>query len=311
MSQLDYYKVLGLSKSATADDIRKAYKKLARENHPDRKPNDKAAEARFKEIQEAHSVLGDPQKRAQYDQFGSGFNARSGHGQTWSTGPGGAQVDLGDLFSGGGGVDLNDILGGAFGGFGRGGRQPVQSRKGGDLKAEIQIPFQVAVEGGNQEISIRRENGPVDRLSVKIPAGISDGAVIRLAGQGGSGRFGGPSGDVLVTIKVASHPFFRREQNNLLVDLPLTISEATLGAKIEVHTLSEGNVVMTVPAGTSSGSMLRLREKGVPDAKTGKRGDQLVVIKVVVPKVLSDRARQLLDELANEAPQSVRDGLWS
>jgi DnaJ-class molecular chaperone len=220
-------------------------------------------------------------------------------------------VDLADLFGGGGQVDLGDLLGGAFGGFGRGRRQAARARKGGNVKAEIQIPFQLAVDGGKQDITIRRENSPVDQLSVTIPAGISAGKVIRLAGQGGSGQFGGPNGDVLVTIKVASHPFFRREQNNLLVDLPLTTSEAALGAKIEVPTLSEGNVVLTVPPGTSSGSMLRLRGKGVRNAKTGKRGDQLVVIKIVVPKDLSDRAKQLLSELAKEAPQSPRDGLWT
>lgn len=316
MPATDHYKTLGVSREASADEIRKAYKKLARKHHPD-VSKEKDASEQFKQVQEAYDVLGDAEKRRQYDQFGAAFNRAGGpRGQTrtWGgpgggwTGPagGGGPVDFGEVF--GGQVDLGDLLGGMFGGGAGATRQGRRARKGPDLQTEVEIPFQTAVEGGDCPLQLDRE-GRREKLTIKVPAGVDSGSVIRLAGQGQPGA-GGPAGDLLVTIRVAPHPYFRREGNNLLLDLPLTITEATLGAKVEVPTLSEGKVMLTVPAGTSSGAKLRLRGKGVVGRETKQRGDQLVVIKIVVPAKPSARARQLLDELAEAAPQTPRAGLW-
>ncbi|MAG93204.1 MAG: molecular chaperone DnaJ [Planctomycetaceae bacterium] len=311
MSDSDYYRVLGVSRNASADELRKAYKKLARENHPDRKPGDEQAAEKFKQVQEAYAILGDDEKRKKYDRFGSaafqggGRDPRDG---AWAGGPAGG-VDLGDLF---GGLDLGDLFGGQF----RGGAAPQprahrapRTAKGQDAETQIQIPFHVAAEGGAHDLHMQ-VSGKSEQLSVKIPPGVRDGSTIRLSGQGHSGQHGGPAGDLLVKIKVAPHPFFRREGPNLILDLPVTPSEAALGSKIEVPTLSEGNVMLTVPPGTSSGAKLRLREKGVADPKGGTRGDQLVVIKIAMPKNLNDRAIELFENLADAAPQSPRDGLW-
>lgn len=305
------YNILGVSRNATEDEIRKAYKKLARENHPDVKPDDKSAAERFRQVQDAYSVLGDEKKRKQYDQFGTTFRDGAGT-QSWNTGTG--PIDLGDIFGGqfggGGGasIDLGDLFGGAFGGGGRQ-RRAARPAKGQDVKTEITVPFHVAAEGGNHELTVSND-GKTERLTAKIPAGVASGSVIRLSGQGHPGRHGGPAGDLLVTITVAAHPYFRRDGNNVLIDVPVTVSEATLGAKIDVPTMSEGSVVVTIPPGASSGTKLRLREKGFPIQKTGKRGDQFVVVKVAVPDQLSDRARELFEELAEATPLSPREDLW-
>lgn len=304
---MDYYQVLGVSKSASADDIRKAYKKLARENHPDAKPDDAAAAQRFKEVQEAYEVLKDSEKRAKYDQFGhAAFKQSGGRGGGRSAGPGGGQVDLGDIFGdifGGGGGRGH----GGFGGFG-GGRQP-QPRKGQDAKTEIQISFNTAALGGTYELSLQK-GGQTERLDIKIPAGISHGSAIKLGGQGHPGTGGGQAGDLLVTIKVSSHPYFRREGNNLLVDIPVTPAEAVLGAKIDVPTLSEGQLLMKMPPGTSSGTRLRLPGMGVRDQRTAKNGDQFAVIKIVIPKDVSPEEQALYQQLADLSEKSPRDGLW-
>lgn len=312
MANHDLYKTLGVSKSATADEIRKAYKKLSKKYHPDAN-KEKDAPERFKQVQEAYDVLQDPQKRQQYDQFGQVFpggNPPRGQPFNWgSPGQGGAgPIDLGDLF-GGGQIDLEQILGGAFGGAG--GRRPSKrgSRRGGDVEVEVEIPFQIAVDGGNHDLHLDRGGKP-ERLSVKIPAGVDTGSVVRLASQGHPGANGGAAGDLLVRIRVAPHPWFRREGIQLLLDLPVTVTEAALGAKVEVPTLSEGMVVVTIPPGTSSGAKLRLRGKGVVDRNTKEHGDQLVVIKIVVPRKPGERAVELLKELAQVEPQNPRGGLW-
>jgi DnaJ-class molecular chaperone len=318
MSQIDCYKVLGVSREASADEIRKAYKKMVRENHPDMKPDDKQAAEKFQQAQEAYGILGDNEKREQYDRYGTTFRGGPGGGGSPFGGAGGSpfggggSVDLGDLF--GGQVDLESILGGMGGGrggpgFGQGGRQAAPPRKGQDLRLEIQAAFQVAAEGGSHELQFRRGN-QAERLTVKIPAGVASGSELRLAGQGEPSQNGGPPGDIRLTIKVAAHPYFRREGNNISVDVPVTVSEAALGAKVDVPTLSEGNVLLTIPPGTASGTRLRFREKGIADRKTGVRGDQFMAVKIVPPTELSDEARVLFEKLAKEAPQSPRDGLW-
>lgn len=312
---LDYYKVLGVTKNASAEEIRKAYKKLSRENHPDRKPNDAAAAEKFKQVQEAWDVLGDPQKRQQYDQFGAAFGP---NGPQFRGGPrgGAGPIDLGDIF--GGQIDLGSLFGGAFAGGGGAGAEPIFGRQAGrrarpargeNVEAEIEVPFQVAAEGGQHDLQIERD-GRREHLTVKIPAGVATGSVIRLSGQGQPGHGGGPAGDLLVTIKVAPHPHFRREGNDLFVEVPITVSEAALGAKVEVPTLSEGTVVVTVPPGTSSGAKLRLRGKGVLSHKTRERGDLYVVVKLVLPPKLDAHTRALFEQIAAAAPHDPRAGLW-
>lgn len=313
---LDFYAVLGVKKEASAEEIRKAYKKLSRENHPDRKPNDKAASEKFKQVQEAWDVLGDAQKRQQYDQFGSAFGP---NGPQFQQGPfrggrgGAGPVDFQQMF-GGGNVDLGDLLGGMFGGaggspFGQQAGRRGRAAQGANIEAEVVIPFVIAAEGGSHDLQLDRA-GSLERLSVKIPAGVSTGSVIRLAGQGQAGRGGGPAGDLLVTIKVAPHPYFRREGSDLLIDVPITVSEAALGTKVEIPTLAEGPIVVTIPAGTSSGAKLRLRGKGVPDQKSKARGDLYVVVKLVLPPKLDETTRALFEQIAAAVPYNPRANLW-
>ena len=309
MANHDYYETLGVSRTATQDEIRKAYKKLAREYHPDNRPDDPQAEQKFKEIQEANSVLSDPEKRAQYDRFGSAFqNAGAGGPQFhWSTsGPGGA-VDLDDIL--GGGFDLGSLFGG-LGGGGRARQARPRPQAGQDVEMEIEIPFYVAIEGGQHSVPIRRQNGNVERLNVKIPAGVDTGSVVKLSGQGHPGQLGGPAGDLRLSVKVAPHPYFRREGNNILLDVPITPAEAVLGTKVDVPTVKEGKVTLTIPPGTSSGAKLRLSGLGAPDPKTKQRGDQFVVVKIVVPKTISEDTRELYEQIAAQTHSSPRENLW-
>lgn len=314
MKQQDYYQILGVPRDATQEQIRKAFKKIARENHPDAKPDDQAAAERFKAAAEAYDVLGDADKRKKYDQFGADWkHVREGRGPFTGADPfrsgGPVDLDLRDLFGGGGTVDLADLFGGMFGGAG--GRYQTQPRahRGQDARTSIQVPFHVAATGGGYDLTLQRGGKP-ERLTVKIPAGIEHGKTIRLAGQGEPGMGGGPPGDLLVTVHVAPHPYFRREGQNVVIDVPVTLTEAALGAKIDVPTLTEGTVAVTLPPGTASGSKLRLKGKGFRNPKTGVHGDQLVAIKVVPPKHLDDRSRELLTEFAERNPQSPRTELW-
>ena len=264
----DYYQSLGIPRTATPEEIRKAYKKIARENHPDVKPDDASAAERFKQAAEAYDVLGDADKRKQYDQYGEAFKHMKGGpppgGSPFGGGGrrGSGPIDLGDIF--GGEVDLGDIFGGAFAGgaAGGGGRARPRARRGADVRSEIRIPFELAATGGNYDVSLQRD-GSIDRLGIKIPAGVRDGGVIRLAGQGEPGSGGGSAGDLLITVQVAPHPYFKRDGSDVIVELPVTIGEATLGSKIDVPTLEEGQVALTVPPGASSGTKLRLRGEGL------------------------------------------------
>ena len=315
MAERDYYTILGVSRGASDDEIRKAHRKLARKYHPDVNPEDKESARKFKEVQEAYSVLSDPEKRAQYDRYGAAFQGAGagpggGRTYTWSAGPGGGPVDINEIF--GGQFEFEDLFGGKFarGAAGRGGGRAREPRpmRGQDARLEIEVPFQVAAEGGVHGLQLSRD-GQTERLNVKIPPGVDSGSVIRLAGQGQPGVAGGPAGDLLLTVTVAPHSNFRREGRNLLLDVPITPSEAALGAKVDVPTLSEGNVTVTIPPGTSSGTKLRLRGKGVA-GPGGTRGDQLVVAKIVVPRKLDDEARKHYEQLAAVSPQNPRAGLW-
>lgn len=312
MADLDFYQALGLARGASKDEIRKAYRKLAREHHPDANPNNPQAAERFKQVQEAYDVLSDEKKRELYDRYGSNYEqaARAGAASGGNPFGGGASpfgaggsVDFSDLF-GQGGIDLGEFLGGG-GGRTRGRRGPA---RGADLKATVRVPFQIAMTGGPVDVSIDR-NGSTETLAVKVPAGVSEGQVVRLSGQGAPSPRNGAAGDLYLTIEIEPHPYFRREGSNILLDVPVTPSEAVLGAKIEVPTLSEGKMVLTIPPGTSSGMKLRLRGKGIPDPQTAQVGDQFVVIKIVVSKVISDSDKALYQQLAqNELPP--RASLW-
>jgi DnaJ-class molecular chaperone len=324
MAEPDFYSVLGVSKTATADEIRKAYRKLARENHPDVKKDDPQAAERFKQIQAAYAIVGDPAKRKQYDQFGAapfmggggGPGPGGGRTYTWSS-RGGA--------SGGGGVpfDLEEILGGSFsfedlfgGGTHAAGTAPGgnrrsghRARRGHDVEATVRVPFEIAARGGNVDVHISQ--GPrTETLGVKIPAGIADGTVMRLAGQGEPSPSGGPPGDLLLTVQVEPHRYFRREGNDLLVDVPITPSEAVLGAKVEAPTLAEGQVLVSIPPGTSSGTKVRLRGLGIVDPQTKKPGDQYVVVKIPVPTDASPALQQIYRQAAGHET-SPRAGLWT
>ncbi len=310
MAHQDFYQTLGVSRTASADEIRKAYKKLAKENHPDAKPGDNSAAERFKAASAANEVLSDPEKRKAYDQFGENYKHFKPGGPHPHGGAG--PIDLGDLF-GQGDIDLSDLLGGAFGGGGRGRRSTwsgPRPQQGADMQSSIQITFETAANGVEYELRVKHASG-TSVLTVKIPPGIRDQGVVRLAGQGQPGIAGGPPGDLLVTVNVAPHRYFQRDGSDLLLDVPITITEATLGAKIDVPTLNEGLVTVTIPPGAASGAKLRLRGKGFPDHRTKHNGDQLLTIKIVPPKNPSADVEILMKRLAELTQQEPRHGLWS
>lgn len=301
----DPYEVLGLSKSATAEEINKAYRKLSKKYHPDRNPGDKDADAKYKEVQTAHDILGDATKKAQYDQFGfagpqTGFPGGGGFPGAggFPGGGGGVQFDpeaaqqLFDLFGGGlggggGGVDLSDLLGG---GARRKTRGTRSRRTAEPVESEVTVPFEVAATGGSVAISVDGR-----QIDVKVPAGIEEGKKLRVPAEATGGA------DVLLKVKIAPHPYFRREGNDLLLDVPISLSEAILGAKVDVPTLDGAKLTVTVPAGTSGGKKLRLRGKGIAG------GDQYLVFKVEVPAgKVDDKSRELIEEFAKRNPQHPR-----
>ncbi len=321
MPQRDYYDILGVPRDATADQIKKAYRHVARKFHPDVNQEDKTAEAKFKEAQSAYDILSDPEKRKRYDAFGhaglEGMGAagpRSGASE-WSArqAPHGFEnVDFSQFF--GGGAEEGEVGGGAFdellGRFGGGRGRRAGPRRGADIEAAISIPFATAILGGPNSIELAREDGTRERLEIKIPPGTETGAKLRLKGRGGSGEKGAPHGDLTITVTVQPHPLFTRDGSNLLIDLPLSIDEAILGAKIEVPTLAGTKVTLSIPAGSSSGQKLRVRGKGVPAHGDLPDGDLFVVLKIVVPKTLDEESRQLIREFAERNPIHPREGLW-
>jgi curved DNA-binding protein len=292
----DYYEVLGVPRNASEADIKKAHRKLARQYHPDRNPGDKQAEARFKEVQEAYDVLNDKAKREQYDRFGFAGPGRGGQGPFRAEGgPGGFE------FQGINPEDLESILG-AFGGggftegFGRRARGRARTaRPPESVEAEVAIPFLKAALGGTVSLNVDGR-----AIELRVPAGVEEGKKLRLAGQGPGG------GDLLVRIKIEPHPYFRREGNNVILDVPISVTEAILGAKVDVPTLDGTHLTVTVPPGTSSGARLRLRGKGIAG------GDQFIEIKIVAPKTHDERSRELIEEFARLHPQNPRERTpWS
>ncbi|GAA4442509.1 J domain-containing protein [Bremerella cremea] len=318
----DYYQILGVSRSATPEEIRKAYKKLAQKYHPDLNPDDEAAKTKFKEIQNAYDVIGDAEKRKKYDQFGSNFEHMGAGGpgggpggfHQWRSqggpgGPGGSQFefDLGDLFGGGGGGGFADMFGGGFGGGGGGRRRQAQPMRGNDLQHDVNVPFKQAMEGGEINLNVRRPSGEMERLTAKIPPGIEDGKKIRLRGQGDPGPNGGPAGDLLIRIHVDAHKYFTRNGKDLEVTVPITLGEALLGGSVDVPTPA-GTVTMKIPAGSSSGRRLRVRGQGVP-AASGEPGDLYVVLQVTIPESPTEELKQAVEEFASQHPQDPRKDL--
>jgi molecular chaperone DnaJ len=404
-TQKDYYAALGVKKSASADDIRKAFRKLARKYHPDVNPGDKAAEEKFKAISEANDVLSDPKKRKIYDQLGfysdnidpaaaeayarGGPTGAGGFGGFPGAAPGGAQGAPGGVHFDFGGFDFSDFVGGAGkksgggGGFrdifsnlftGGGGRGVAQEgpEAGTDLEYQVNVPFWTAIRGGVMKLNIHRRDactncaghgyieapgmcpqchgkgtieqtggrmkfnvpcprcqgtgknisacptcggeGTLDRtepLEVRIKPGTRDGQRIRIPGKGNAGERGGAPGDLYVIMRAGEHPIFRREGDDIHLAVPVSATEAALGAKIEVPTI-DGRTLLKIPPGTQSGQKLRLREKGVPSAtKEGKRGDEIVEVKVTVPMPRDEKTKELLRELAKLNPEDPRAELWA
>jgi molecular chaperone DnaJ len=303
----DFYKVLGVAKDVSDADLKKTYRKLARQYHPDSNAGDAKAEARFKEISEAYSVLADPEQRAEYDQMramGSGARFTSGAGGQ----SGGFEDVFGSMFGGGNrraGAQQNgfeDLLGGMFGGggFGRtsGGYQGFGGpTRGRDLTASTTLDFLTAINGDT--ISLQPSGGKP--IKVKIPAGVSDGQKIRLKGKGEASPDGGEAGDLVLSVTVRKHPVFERDGLNLRVDVPVTFVEATLGATVEVPTLGGEPVRLRVAAGTPSGRVLRVKGRGVATPKG--TGDLLASVHVAVPSHLSDAAKKNLEAFADSMPK--------
>ncbi len=401
----DYYEILGVKKSASADDIRKAFRKLARKYHPDVNPGDKSAEEKFKALSEANEVLSDPKKRKIYDQVGfysdnidpatAEAYARAGASGGGGGGfPGGVQhgggaqgvpfdfggFDFSDLMdnaargrksSSGSGGSFRDIFGSIFGG-GRGAHAEEGPEPGTDLEYQVNVPFWTAIRGGVMRLNITRQDvcstchgqgalespgkcpecggtgqitqtggrmkfnvqcprchgtgknltmcptchgeGNVSKtepLEVRIKAGTRDGQRIRLPGKGNAGAHGGTPGDLYAIIRTGDHPIFHRDGDDISLTVPVTATEAALGAKIEVPTI-DGRALLKIPPGTQSGQKLRLREKGVPSAtREGVRGDEIVEITVTVPMPRDERTKELLRELAKLNPEDPRAELWT
>jgi curved DNA-binding protein len=293
----DYYEILGVGKTASEEEIKKAYRGLARKYHPDRNPGDKQAEKNFKEIQDAYDILSDKKKRAQYDQFGF-----AGPQPEMGGGPGGTTFHWGGGFPGGAGMDsaeaediLSQLFSGAGGagpmGAGRRGRTRGRAAPPEPATADLAVPFVTAALGGTLSLNVDGHS-----LDVRIPPGVETGNTLRLQGQGPHGA------DLHLKLKIEPHGFFRREGNDVIITAPLSLPEAVLGCKLDVPTLDGTKLTVKVPPGSSSGARLRLRGKGI------KGGDQYIEIKIVVPAPSDERSRELIEEFAKLNPQNPRTG---
>lgn len=331
MAKRDYYDVLGVSKTASADEIKKAHRKLALKHHPDRNKNNKEAEERFKEIQEAYDVLSDPTKRQNYDQFGhAGVGAgapggspngdpfeafrraqqqggRGGYSQ-WRASPGVSVEDF-DVNSG----DFSEIFEQLFGGRGSptgGGRasagraaprgRRAQPARGQDIEHPVTLSFEQAARGVMLPLQISRGDS-TETIEIRIPAGVKDGSRVRIKGKGE--QSGGEPGDLYIVTHVSPHRWFRREGLDIYLDVPLSLYEALLGTKVTVPTL-DGQVTLTIPPGASSGAKLRIKGHGIERA--GEKGDQYVVVRIIVPKNLDDDDKAAIEQIARKHPINAR-----
>jgi DnaJ-class molecular chaperone len=308
----DHYQTLGVSRTASAEEIRKAYRDLARKYHPDLHPDDDSAKEKFKQVQSAFDVLNDASKREMYDRYGSSFEGVGAGGAgsgSWSGGApfpgGGGEIDLESLFGGGGG--FGDLFG-----RGRGTRQrrrPAQT-PGEDITASITIPFRISIDGGKTDVRIER-GGKIETISVTIPQGLPDGARMRLRGQGLPGSGGGVAGDLVLQVHVEQHPVFHRSGDTLEVTLPVSLSEAIEGAKVDLPT-PWGTIVLRIPPGTSSGKKLRAAGMGVHHGN-GAKGDLIAEVQIMLPPVGDPALRERLADAAKAAetanPENLRSRL--
>jgi len=385
-SKQDYYELLGVSRSAKEDEIRKSYRKLARKYHPDLNPGDKAAEERFKKVQEAYDILSDAKKRQVYDQYGfysdnippGGPGAGPGAGAAYEPGMGFGGFDFSEYMKQGGpgeheagGAGFKDIFSQFFGGR-RGERASAGPEKGSDLEYGLNIDFWESIRGTQVRLNVTRQeicehcggsgtlggsstvcpecdgtgnvtqmagamkfsltcprcdgkgrlrnvcptchgDGRISRtesVEVRIPPGAQSGSRLRVGGKGNAGRMGGLPGDLYITVRVEPHAFFHRDGDDIHIQVPVTVSEAGLGAKIEVPTI-DGRASLKVPQGTQNAQKFRLREKGVMNARKNKRGDEIVEVVIQAPKVQDERTKELLRELSQVNPEDPRQAMWS
>lgn len=315
MEYKDYYKILGVDKNADEKEIKRAYRKLARQYHPDVNPDNKEAEARFKEANEAYEVLGDADKRQKYDRLGANWNAYQSAGRDpsgfdwsqWTTGgAGGPRVnvqygDLNEMFGQGGFSDFfQSIFGGGLGGqygggapFNRGGQYQPRPARGQNIEHPVEITLEEAFSGTQRVLSMDNR-----RIEVKIPPGVRTGSKVRVAGEGYPGAAGGSAGDLFLVVQVAPHPLFERKDDDLLTETTVNLTTAVLGGEATVATLT-GKATLNIPAGTQPGQLIRLRGQGMPHLREpSQRGNLLVKVQVRLPKQLSDRERELFQELA-------------
>jgi curved DNA-binding protein len=320
MAKKDYYETLGVQRSATPDELKQAFRRLALKYHPDKNPGDSSAEERFKDLNEAYAVLSDPEKRKQYDSFGAdGFRQRFSQEDIFR------DFDLSSIFGdmGGGQAGFGgDIFSTLFGGRGRrrsargrnpfgnadfgsfdggagpfGGADP-RSTRGQDFQQVMEISFNEAVLGGQRRVSLSTPSGGREDLTVRIPPGVTDGKRLRLAGKGGPAMGpGGDPGDLFLEIRVASHPTFRRDGRDLIVEQTISLTQAVLGGQVTVPTLSGETKQLRVPAGSQGDTRLRMRGLGVPAHNGTPAGDQYVVLKVKLPRKLSQEQRELFEKL--------------
>jgi curved DNA-binding protein len=309
----DFYKDLGVSRTASDDEIKKAYRKLAAKLHPDKNPDDKKAEARFKVVNRAYQALSDKEKRGLYDEFGEeglreGFNSQAARAYRGGGGPsssrrgrGGAGPSIEDLFntpgteaSGG----IGDLFGDLFSRAGR--RGPTQGMKGSDIASEVSVDFISALRGA--ELKLRLQDGG-DEITVRVPPGAGDGDKVRIAGQGAPGAYGGPPGDLLLSIRVTKHPHFERSGLDLYLDLPITVGEAYRGAKVRVPT-PDGAITLTVPKHAQSGQIARLKGRGVK--RKTETGDLYIRFQIKLPATDSDEIEAAVKTLEAAMAGDVR-----
>jgi curved DNA-binding protein len=306
----DYYQLLGISKSASEKDIRQAYRRLARQYHPDLNPGDKAAEAKFKEIGEAYEVLSDAEKRKKYDRYGHDWQhaeaaeaaAREGGfgGARWGPGQGNVRFETADFDD----AAFGDLFGNLFGGAGAGPRTGFRGRRvaqrGEDFDQPVEVTLEEAFAGSQRMLQVQSPDGKLRRLEVKIPAGVIEGSRIRMAGEGGPGLNGGPAGDLYLVVSVLPHPGFRREGDDLRVDVPVPLYTLMLGGEAHVPTLKGTRLALRIPPETQNGRVFRLAGQGMPHLQGGARGDLFATVQAVLPANLSDRERELFRELAGQ-----------
>ncbi len=314
----DYYEVLGVGRNASQDDIRKAHRKLVRQYHPDANRDNPQAAEKFREVQEAYDVLSDDEKRKTYDELGhaafepgagaqadayDAFRRANAGRRSWKASP---NVTVEDFdFGTGAGGGFGDIFEQFFGGRGRRGRVEPQKQRGGDIEHSVTISFEQAARGCTIPLQLNRE-GRIETIDLKIPAGVKEGSRVRLRNKGQPGT--GGSGDLYITTRVVDHPYFRRDDLDVYMDLPISMYEAIAGAKIDVPTL-DGKVTLTIPPGTSSGSKLRIKQRGI--RRGNDHGDQFVVIRVMVPKDLDEKSREEIERMSRRHPLDARqDVRW-